>query len=124
MRFTKAFWLIGICALQQAGFGAPATPPFQEVYDLLKTNLAGVSPAQLDQAAVAGLIEQLSPKVALFEAKGGTESQTNGAIVPKATVFDNNYGYLRVNRFAEGTDKDFIKSYRDLAATNRLKGLV
>jgi len=125
MRFTKAFCLIVLCAVQQPLFAAAAAPPLQEVYDLVRTNLAGVTETQLNEAAVAGLINELQPKVALVHDKeNAATSKTNAPIISKATVFDNSYAYIRVGQFTDGTEKRFIESYRKLASTNRLKGLV
>jgi hypothetical protein len=122
MRFTNAFLLLVALAFAQPLLGAE-TPPFREVYDLLRTNLAGVNESQLDRASVTGLIDQLKPKVVLLEGQEGA-GQTNGAALQKSSVFDSAYGYLRVNNFADGAEKSFIETFRQLAKTNRLKGLV
>src|SRR4051812_41813352 len=99
MTFTRAFCVIIVCAIHQSVLAA--SPGFQEIYDLLRTNLAGASETQLDQAAVAGLIEQLQPKVALVDGKDHAGAKTNAPIVPKASVFDNFYAYLRVGQFTD-----------------------
>src|SRR5438874_7791005 len=77
MRF--AICLIFVCALWRPVFAANVSVPFREIYDLLRTNLAGVSEAQLDHAAAAGLIEHLRPKVTVADAKDEAASaETNG----------------------------------------------
>src|SRR5271170_2189287 len=55
------------------GRAAPAAEPpsFDEVYQLLRTNLEGVSQTDLDRAAVTGLLEQL-PGQAMLEESNGT----------------------------------------------------
>src|SRR5215212_7663950 len=99
MRF--ACWVIIICALGTPLFGAAEAPPFREIYDLLRTNLGGVSETQLDRAAAVGLIDQLKPKVMLVDGK--EQAATNATLSAKASVFDSSYGYVRVNQLGEGT---------------------
>src|SRR3954467_7150537 len=49
-------------------------PDFQEVYQLIRTHLPGLSEAELNRAAVQGLVSALAPKVTL-----GTNQISNGA---------------------------------------------
>jgi hypothetical protein len=105
---------------------APDQQPFNfaEVFELLKANLAGVTEEQLSEAAVRGLLEQLAGKVSVV---GETPTPVRGAgsnAPVSAAVFDRHFGYLRVNRFSAGTDKEFQGAYERLAAANTLKGLV
>jgi len=47
-----------VCLITLLSFSAFAdsnSPPFQELYNLLRTNLSGVSEADLNRAAVQGL---------------------------------------------------------------------
>ncbi|MEI7729398.1 MAG: S41 family peptidase [Verrucomicrobiota bacterium] len=100
---------------------AAAEPSFREVYDLLRTQLKGVTEQQLDQAALAGLLERFKGRVIL-----GTTAptDTNAPVLPKATVYDSSYAYLRLNRVEAGAAETVIKAWENLATTNRLKGLV
>src|SRR5580700_11060526 len=68
-------------------------PSFQEVYQLLSTNLEGVSAEELNTAAVQGLIHQLEPRVSLVAAEAGS---SNAAPLAEARVFDGSYAYFRV----------------------------
>ena len=54
----------------QAKAEEAAGPDFKEVYDLVRAHLAGMSEAQLNQAAVRALVNGLGPRVSLV---------TNGA---------------------------------------------
>src|SRR5438105_15545606 len=65
MIFRKAFAVGMVLALNFPAFAAPALPEFKELYELLHTNLTGVTEAELNRAAVRGLIEQLAPRVTL-----------------------------------------------------------
>ena len=115
-----------LLAVELAVLAAPDSPPFKELYDLLRTNLAGVTEAELNRAAVQGLVEQLRPKVTLVQAENNAVegSETNSALGLKASVFESAYGYLRVGQFGQRTDKRVMEAYRQLASTNHLKGLI
>lgn len=103
-----------------------AAPKFQEIYDLLRTNLTGVSETELNRAAVQGLIEQLRPKVEVT----GTHSTQQDAIATKsvgsfrASIFENSYGYFRVGQMAPDSGQKLKESFQKFSSTNRLKGIV
>jgi hypothetical protein len=99
-------------------------PQFREVYELLRTNLTGVSEAELNRAAVHGLVEKLSPKVTLADDKETSESQTNAPASWRSSVFESAFGYLRFGQFGSGAEKKMMTAYRQMASTNRLKGLI
>jgi len=121
--------LLGAFLAVELHHSAPAAPgkepfDFQEVYQLLKANLAGATEAELNQAAVRGLLEQLAAKVSVVGelSKVAVEGGTNAPVT--VAVFDRNYGYFRVNRLATGTAEEFHAAYTSLRSTNVLKGLV
>ena len=119
--------LIGAALL--AATGGPARGAdqvaiqFPELLELLRTNLAGVDALTLNSAAVQGLIGQLAPRV-LIDGVGAAEASTNAPIIADATVFDRNFGYLRLGRFGDGLVAQFTAAFDGLASSNRLKGLV
>src|SRR3954471_18528893 len=84
----------GLCAKAESN-----VPQFREVYELLRTNLTGVSEAELNRAAVHGLVEKLSPKVTLADDKETSESQTNAPASWRSSVFESAFGYLRFGQF-------------------------
>ena len=97
---------------------------FQEVFNLLKANLAGVTTQQLDEAAVRGLIDQLAGKVSVVgEAPGAADGTATNAPI-WASVFERQYGYVRVNRLVPEVGKEFQIACERLLATNTLKGLI
>jgi carboxyl-terminal processing protease len=106
--------------------GVPDKEPFnfQEVYELLKTHLAGATEAELNQAAALGLLEQLASKVSIVgePARGGTDSGINAPVT--SSLFDRHYGYIRINRLGGDVGSDFRAAFDQLQATNVLKGLV
>jgi len=121
--FKKAF--LGAALLLAVNVSADSTAPqFRELYDLLRTNLTGVSEGDLNRAAVQGLVDQLGPKVTLADDKESPANDTNSPVALKASVFESAFGYLRLGQFGEGADKKLMDAYRQMASTNRLKGLI
>lgn len=116
--------LLAVGAVGNA-LAAPDKEPFdfQEVFQLLKANLAGATEAELNQAAVRGLLDQLAAKVSVVgEPSRSSDPGTNAAVT--GTVFDRNYGYIRITRLSGGLAEEFRTSFDRLRATNALKGLV
>lgn len=109
--------LCGLLRLQ----GAQSAPEFQQVYDLLKANLAGVSPAELNQTAVEALVGRLAPRVAL-EAAGQTEP-TNAPLM-KTEVFEGDLVCFRISRVSQDLGQALAQEYARIAATNKLRGVV
>lgn len=111
-----------------AGFtgtaGAAEEPiRFQELFELLRDNLAGAKEADLNRAAVLGLLQQLGPRASVV-------GESSPALAPKASgllraaVLEKAYGYVRLGSLTPGVDKDFTKTFDGLRSTNRLKGLI
>lgn len=125
MLFRRAFAL-GTAVFFSLNLSIHAEPAqFRELYELLRANLTGASEADLNRAAVEGLIEQLGPKVALINGQTSiSDGETNGHVASRASVFESAYGYLRLGQFDQGAAKRLMEAYRQLASTNRLKGLV
>jgi hypothetical protein len=98
---------------------------FHELYELLRKNLAGVSDAELEQAAVQGLIKQLHPLVSIAT-NGGRHANgsTNGAPLAATSVLEGTFAYFRFNEIAEGADKEFSSAFKRIGSTNKLRGLV
>jgi len=115
----RMIWVV-LLALALAGRAAEPEQ-FQELYDLLKANLPGITEAGLDGAAVTGLVKQLSPRVSFV---GEQAVDTNGAPMLTSAVLDRHYGYVRVSRVAAGLDKEFTNTIQRLFSTNKIKGLV
>jgi C-terminal processing protease CtpA/Prc len=101
--------------------GASAGADFEEVYELLRKNLAGASEAELEQAAVQGLIQQLHPQVSLVT---NVPAGTNQGTLAAASVIEGVYGYFRFDEISEGIEKEFSMALKRLASTNRIKGSV
>jgi hypothetical protein len=103
---------------------AESPPKFKELFDLLRTNLNGITERDLNAAAVNGLVDQLKPRVTLVEMEGERIGQTNSPASFRASVFENAYGYFRLGEFGSGLESRWRDAYRQMASTNRLKGVV
>jgi hypothetical protein len=99
------------------------TPDFKEVYSLIKAHVPGMTDAELDQAAVKGLLTVLGSKVTLVT--NGTErSATEAQPLAKTGVFESDIGYVRVGHVTDGLPKEMQSAYQQLSSTNKVKGLV
>jgi peptidase S41-like protein len=97
---------------------------FQEVYDLLKANLAGTTEPELNRAAVRGLLEQLAGKVTVVGETSRAGSAPSQPAPVTASIFDGKFGYVRLSRLTPDTDREFGAALEGLRGTNSLKGLV
>jgi hypothetical protein len=116
-----------ICVCLLTGIGRAdqvlSTPNFQELCQILGTNLAGINADELDHAAVLGLIHQLGPRVSLAEADAGS---SGAAPLAEARVFDTSFAYFRVAAVTANLPEAFRAAYHEMTVTNKskIKGLV
>ena len=68
----------------------------------MRAHLAGMSEAQLNQAAVRGLVAALSPRVSLVTNGAAAKPTGDAPLVSKSSVFDGEIVYVRVERVGEG----------------------
>lgn len=101
-----------------------AVPDFKEVYDLVHTHLAGESEADLNRAAVEGLLNQLHSKVWLDEGKTETNTASGGPLLAKSALYEGPIAYLRIGRVGEGLAGQLSAALKELKGTNHLKGVV
>lgn len=102
-------------------------PGFQEVYSLVRSNLAGVDEPQLDRLALEGLLTALQGKVIVVtNAPVVPAAQTNTVtpLLSKSMMFEGAYAYLRVGRVGAGLVDEFKSAFQQLTSTNKLNGLV
>jgi hypothetical protein len=111
--------LLPVCG----GFAAETNSlDYKEVYDVLRTNLMGVTEGELDQAAAQGLVNQLYPKVWLVTNETQSVEGTNAVL--RTAVYDRAIGYIRLGQIQEGADQQVRAAFQSLSASNKLKGLV
>jgi len=125
----KPMFVLGFWAAMLPGValrGNPDVEPLQlqEVYDLLKANLAGTSELELNRAAVRGLLDQLSGKVSVVGEPARPAPGATNASTVSASVFEGKFAYIRLHRVTAETDREFETLLGQLRSTNSLKGLV
>lgn len=113
-------------AASGAGNGRAEPPPFTEVFDLVRTNAAGLSREELNRAAVRGLLGALGNRAWLVNGETQPKASTNaqGTGVAMSAVFDEHYGYIRVGNVSAELPEQFAGALTALSKTNKLKGLV
>jgi hypothetical protein len=113
----------GLSPLRAASGGE--TLSFSEVYDTLRAHLAGVTDADLNQAAARGLIAALAPRV-MLETNRNENSQggAGAAVVSKSNVYDGAIAYVRVERVSDGVAGAVRDTFLQLAGTNSIQGIV
>jgi hypothetical protein len=100
-----------------------ASPDFQEVYDLIRQHASGLSPEDLNRAAVQGLVNALGSRVSLGTNKALADSGEK-KMVAETILFDGNIFYVRIARVAEGLAKEITSSCEQVKATNKVSGIV
>lgn len=97
---------------------------FHEVYELIRAHATGVSDAELNRAAVQGLVSALAPKVSLATKITPVNETGEPSLVSKTGLFEGEIAYLRVARVNDGLAGQVNNTWKDWNSTNRLKGLV
>jgi carboxyl-terminal processing protease len=130
LRFGIRCILTGLVALLaglpplRAAPGAEALS-FSEVYEAIRAHLAGVTDAELNQAAVQGLVSALAPRVLLLTNRNEAQQGTTGALaVSKSSLYDDAIAYVRVERIGNGLAEAVRSAFDQLARTNPIKGMV
>lgn len=123
MMKTRNFFFCFYLTASLAAAGAAPAPKFDEVFKVLTTNLSGVTPEALDRAAVEGLLGQLGPRVTLVDGSASTHESKDTALAA-SRVFDGAFAYLRVGSVSGDLPEAFRSAYRQMAETNKIKGLV
>lgn len=102
--------------------GAAATPPFAEVFELVRTNLTGLDAPALNQLAVEGFLQRLGGRAQFADATQAVEAPVD--LVPVATIYESSYAYVRLGEVSGGGAARLDAAFTRLAASNQLKGLV
>jgi hypothetical protein len=118
---------LGASTVSLAANPEPASskaPDFQEVYGIIKQNLAGATDQELNKAAVQGLVAELRPRVKLLTNDIPKSGVTNDATGLKTNLFDGSIAYVRVSHVADGVAKQVQQSFSAMGGAGKLKGLV
>lgn len=116
--------LMGMLALLLcfANRGADQPLKFQEVFNLVRTNLMELNETELNRMAAEGLLRELG-SLAQLGPQPDTNQPTAEAVTRK-DVFSDSFGYVRVGEVTSGLPRELKSAFEALGATNRLKGLV
>ena len=118
-------FLLAACALCAGSTNDP--PQFDEVYQLLRAHLNGSSDADLNRAAVDGLLAQLKSSAMLIGPATTAEAAPAAAVpLGKSIIYDDSCAYFRVLKVETNLARELMSSYREMAATNKskIKGVV
>jgi hypothetical protein len=89
---------------------AEAPVKFEEIFSLVKSNVVGISEADLSQAAAMGLIEKLAGKVELVEP--GSTGNVSANLIAKTNMFEGLFAYVRVERVANGLGQKIVDAIK------------
>src|SRR6185437_14071557 len=121
--------LIAVCILSSGLLSAFAQTngaplDFQDVYNLIRQHAAGVSEAELNRAAVKGLISELSPQVTLVTNENSGHADSDAAPITQRKLFDGDIAYLRVAHVNPGLAEAVTAAYQQLTSSNKAGGVV
>lgn len=94
------------------------------MFDLVRAHLAGTSEAELNRAAVEGLLANLRGRVQLVTQTNLAVAHADAPLVSKTNLLEDDIAYLRVSRVTDGLAGAVSAAFQILSASNRLKGLV
>src|SRR4051794_40479227 len=111
-------WFLGSICVSALALSSRADAPvkFDEVFGLVRSNLTGVSEADLNNAAATGFIEKLGGKVEITDP---ASSAAASPLVAKTNVFDNAFAYVRLSRVAPGVGQQITDAIK---ANRKIKG--
>ena len=99
-------------------------PAFEEVYSLVRSNAEGLTDAELNRAAVSGLVQQLQSRVVLGDDEPHSLTPADAPRLAKTAMFDHSFAYFRVRRVGPGLAEDLTSAFDQFNSTNKLKGLI
>lgn len=96
-------------------------PDFKEVYGLIHDHLEGVTDAELNHAAVQGLVSELAGRVSLVR---NDTAESSKALISKTNLFEGGLAYVRIGQVSDGLGKVVGEACRTVIGTNKLNGVV
>jgi len=120
-----AVWAIAAIVGRLSPDAVGQSPDFSEVYGLIRSNLVGLQKSELDQAAVAGLLDRLHGRVYLGTNGSSIPSDPadSGIGIARTNLFAERFGYIRLTNISPKTPCAFVELLDQLRASNRLEGL-
>lgn len=108
--------------LANADTTGPA-PEFNQVYELLRANVPGLTEAELNAAAVHGLLEQLHGRATIVGGPEEISVPKSGAQLIKSAVLESNVAYLHVGKVGDDLANQLKNSYHAMTSTNKIVGM-
>jgi len=100
-----------------------AAPDFKQVYDLLRTNLGGMSDEQLNTVAVEGLLKALHGRATLVGGPANRAHPQGRPELIESAVLEGDIAYLRVAQVGGSLADQLAAAYHGLASTNKIAGV-
>lgn len=120
--FGLAVW-VGMAGNAAQNDNARTWPPFQDVLESIEGNLPGFDRDELNAVIVQSLLDHYYPRITLVPSGGAdTEAAPSTSVV--TSVFDRNFGYLRIETVERGLDRQLREEWEELASGHQLRGLV
>lgn len=112
-----------VCAVwASARSVASESPDFATVYELVRTNIAGIKPDQLNQFAIDGLLQRLGGSARWISTAG------TPAFAEKSTMgferIEGKYGYSRLGEIDSTSSQRLATVLSQWRSTNELRGLI
>ena len=122
MMITGWLSLLSVSGSQGQPVEALSGLRFQEVFDVVRSNLTEVSEADLNRAAIEGFLKELGPRVSLATTHPSPTTATN--LLGETNVFEETYALVRIARVESGLDQSFRAALNQLQTGRQLRGLV
>ena len=119
-RRLRCVWVLALSFAAMPAVAAEAPADFREVYDLIRTNLPGVTSEEFNRTSVKAIVNAFGPNVTMFS-PGATSAVP---LISRTQVFDSEILYLRVSQIGEGLTVALRQAFDEAAVSNKLKGLV
>ena len=107
-----------------AADGSEKAPDFQEVLNLIRTHATGLGEAELNRAAVQGLVGELGSRVALIGEDNPEDARATEPLLSRMDVLADDLGYFRISRVAAGLGDAIRAGFDEIQQTNKLVGIV
>lgn len=104
----------------------PATSPpkFDEVFQIVRTNLGGMNPAEVERTALKALLTHLDGQIIVEDGPASVSARVSGPAVSKSAVLDGAYGYVRVSHVSSKLAETLASEFEKLGGMGKLKGLL
>lgn len=98
------------------------TPDFQLVYELIRTNAAGINADRLNALAIEGLLDRLGGAARLITNEEPS-TVSEGSLV-KSALFEGHYGYARIGEIGAASPSELAGVISNWKSTNEIEGMV